>query len=189
VIGNIWMGEQRDKDNATLGKLYYGSTIDENWRNIIGGYVDFSNDIFDVRLVTMRNTVDRYSTFGGNTDHVTNQVKQSFYGLAFNVDYEGFLLRTEMNYFNRPSVKDNYTSYLLGGGYKYQDVTGVLTWSRFKERYANGPEIHTTRSATVRWDFHRNMALKLQYDDISDQSQFPFTGNAKLLSASWNMVF
>ncbi|MBV1776379.1 hypothetical protein KSF73_11720 [Burkholderiaceae bacterium DAT-1] len=191
ITGNVWAGEQHDTDNRELGLIYYGKTIDEKWKNIVGGYLDISNDVYDFRAITMHNTVERYATFGGVTELKVNNVAQSFYGLAFNVDTDSFIWRSEANYFTRPSVKDNYMSYLFSAGYHFTpEWSGYVSWSRFKERFANDvSEIHVTTSATARWDFRKGQALKLQYDHLDDRSQYGFTGNANMLSMSWNVVF
>ena len=49
--------------------------------------------------------------------------------------------------------------------------------------------IRSWTALPYRWDFMPSQALKIQYDDIGDRSKFLFTGNARLLSASWNIVF
>ena len=191
ITGNVWIGNQRDKNNATLGQIYYGTTIDEQWSNIIGAYVDFNkSDEYDLRLVMMKNDVTRSSTYSGSTSLLNDKVGQTFYGISFNVDKNDWIARTEINYFTRPSNKDTYKIYLASLGYKFTPtVSGYLTQSSFQENYAGGAEHHKTNTITARWDFTHSANLKFQLDDIKEYSDFPFTGNAKMFSVSYNTTF
>ncbi len=194
VRANAWMGREEDPDNRMLGELYYNSKIDERWKNIFGGYVELTFDEFSLRAVYMSNVVDRFSTdAAGVRTHVTDNVRQNFYGLAFGADWHDIVVKAEANQFKRPTVDDTYTAALLGVGYRIGNVLPMLTYSRFSESHPPDPswnEIHHTYTASVRWDFKPNMALKVQYDQYTDQSHFtPFVGNAKALAASVDVVF
>lgn len=198
--GNVWIGRRKTTDNELLGNLYYSTQIDESWKKMIGGYIDASNDIFSVRGVYMHTVVERYSVINGvrslimtgqNGDFV-NDVGQAFYGVSFNVDYKNWLLRSEINYIDRPSVKNTYTAQSYSGGYKMDKHTFMISWSQFQERAAywpTGTEKHDTTSLSYRWDYTTSQALKVQFDKINDKSKFQFTGDANLLSASWQIVF
>ena len=198
--GNVWIGRRKTTDNELLGNLYYSTQIDESWKKMIGGYIDASNDIFSLRGVYMHTIVERYSVMNGvrslvmtgqNGDFV-NDVGQAFYGISLNVDYKNWLVRSEINYINRPSVKNTYTAQSYSGGYKMDKHTFMLSWSQFQERAAywpTGTEKHDTTSLSYRWDYTTSQALKVQFDKINDKSKFQFTGDANLLSASWQIVF
>ncbi|NRR32028.1 hypothetical protein HSX11_17785 [Oxalobacteraceae bacterium] len=200
ISANGWIGQRKTKDNALLGRLYYSTQIDESWKKMAGAYLDVSNDIFAVRGVYMHTVVERYSVSNGvrslvmtgaNGDFVNN-VGQAFYGISLNMDYRNWIVRSELNYIDRPSVKNTYTAMSYSGGYKFGAHTALLSWSQFRERAAywpNGTEKHSTTSLTYRWDFASSQALKVQYDRIKDESKFLFTGDANLLSASWQTVF
>lgn len=200
VTSNVWLGTHNDKNNTLLGKLYYAEKIEENWKKMIGAYVEATNDIVSVRGIFMKTEVERFKfvngvrtvVMGGENGSVVNNVGQNFYGLAFNVDYEDWLLRTEMNYIDRPTVKNTYTAQSYSGGRQFGAHTVMLGWSQFRERSAIWPdyiEKHTTKSISYRWDFTKSQAVKMQYDSVKDESKFLFTGNAKVLSASWNYAF
>ncbi|MBV6322009.1 hypothetical protein [Duganella violaceipulchra] len=198
--GNVWIGRRKTSDNELLGNLYYSTRIDESWKKMIGGYIDASNDIFSLRGVYMHTVVERYAVVNGvrslvmtgqNGDFV-NDVGQAFYGVSLNMDYKNWLLRSEINYINRPSVKNTYTAQSYSGGYKMDKHTFMISWSQFQERAAywpDGTEKHDTTSLSYRWDYTTSQALKVQFDKINDKSKFQFTGDAKLLSASWQIVF
>ncbi len=198
--GNVWIGRRKTTDNELLGNLYYSTQIDESWKKMIGGYIDASNDIFSLRGVYMHTVVERYSVLNGvrsmvmtgqNGDFI-NDVGQAFYGVSLNMDYKNWLLRSEINYINRPSVKNTYTAQSYSGGYKMDKHTFMISWSQFQERAAywpTGTEKHDTTSLSYRWDYTTSQALKVQFDKINDKSKFQFTGDANLLSASWQIVF
>jgi hypothetical protein len=119
-------------------------------------------------------------------------VGQAFYGFSLNSDYNNWIVRSELNYIDRPSVKNTYTAQMYSGGYQFDKHTVMLTWAQFHERAAYWPagvEKHTTESISYRYDFAKSQALKIQYDKIHDESGWLFTGNANLLSASWQFVF
>lgn len=197
---NAWVGRRKSTDNELLGNLYYGSRIDESWKKMVGGYIDASNDIFSLRGVYMHTVVERYAVVNGvrslvmtgkNGDFV-NDVGQAFYGISLNMDYQNWLVRSEINYINRPSVKNTYTAQSYSGGYKMDKHTWMLSWSQFQERaeyWPTGTEKHATTSLSYRWDYTTSKALKVQFDKIKDKSKFQFTGDANLLAASWQIVF
>lgn len=198
--GNVWVGKRKSNDNQMLGNLYYTSRIDESWNKMIGAYLDASNDIFSVRGVYMHTVVERYSVINGvrspamsgANGQLINDVGQAFYGLSFNIDYKNWLMRSEINYIDRPSVKNTFTAQSYSGGYKFDQHSLMLSWSQFAEHsdyWPTGTEKHHTTSLTYRWDFATSQALKVQYDKVKDKSKFQFTGDASLLSASWQMVF
>lgn len=200
LTGNAWVGSRHTKDNALLGKLYYGSQIDERWKKMVGGYLDVSNDYLTMRAVYMHTVVERFAVNNGVRTLVmsdadgnpTNDVGQAFYGLSFNVDYKDWIVRSELNYINRPSVKNTFTAQSYSAGRKFDAHTFMLSWSQFRERAAywpNGTERHTTKSLSYRWDFTGSQAIKVQFDRVKDESKFLFSGNADVLAVSWQTVF
>jgi hypothetical protein len=192
VTTNVWTGKETDHDNRMLGQIYYGDRVDETWKDIIGGYVDLDMDVVTLRAVAMTNKVDRW--VGRDAGRVVNKdgVKQNFYGLSSNVEYKNVVLRTEINRFERPSVKDIYSIYLVGAGYRMGNFLPMVTYSSFKEDFKTSPsenEIHNTTSVSLRWDVKPGTALKVQYDDFRDKSAFAFVGNSKTVAVSIDQVF
>lgn len=189
VATNVWVGTETDTDNRMLGLVYYGDKVKETWKGIMGAYVELSFDWGSLRAVAMRNKVDRW--VGGAVNKAG--VKQQFYGITFNVDKDDWVLRSEINRFERPDTpQDIYNVYFIGIGRRFGDWLPMLTYSRFTEDFKDDPtqnEKHNTWSATLRWDFRSDMALKLQYDRFKDQSAFPFVGNSKALAISLDYLF
>jgi hypothetical protein len=200
IKSGAWVGSRADDNNSLLGNIYYGERIDERWKNMLGGYMTATNDVVEVRAVFFRTDIDRFKYPGGVQTLVmsgeggtpVNNVAQNFYGLSFNVDHEGWILRTEVNIIDRPSVQNTYFAQSYSLGHQFGAHTVMASWSQFRESAAywpDGTEKHSTTSLSYRWDFTRSQALKLQYDVMKDESKWLFTGSPQLLSASWNIVF
>lgn len=208
ATGNLWLGSEKDDDNELLSEVYYLRRIEENWKDMVGGYLDLSYDWFNTRAVYMRSRVDRfdfpggvktpinYSSDDGTVSTPTEDRLQHFFGLSFNVDYADWLVRSEFNWFYRPydsPSEDNvYKILLLGVGYRIGDFTPMLTYSEFKEDKAvyTFVEEHSTRIATLRWDFTESAALKFQYEDFKDDSFGDwFVGDSKSVFVGVDLVF
>ncbi len=147
--------------------------------------------------------------------------RQQVWGLAFNADYDNFIWKSEYNDVRRPtspyvanasgnggSFAPGYSglSFLTAAGYKYQQVTLLYTFSQYWEHTSDyqyySPQRDNTRSVVVRWDFHTNAALKMEYDVVKDHSAtltsngavapggYPvFVGNSKLLAVGLDVIF
>lgn len=199
IKSGAWVGGRQDSNNSLLGNLYYGEKIDERWNNMFGAYASATNDVVEVRGVFFRTDIDRYRYPGGvqtlvmgGANGLVNGVTQNFYGISVNVDYESWLLRSELNVIDRPSVQNTYFAQAYSAGRQFGPHTVMVSWSQFRENAAywpDGTEKHSTTSLSYRWDFAKNQALKLQYDVMKDESKWLFTGSPQLLSASWNVVF
>ena len=201
LSSNVWAGTRTTKDNTTLGNLYYSSKIEESWKPMVGAYIDATNNVIDARVVYMHTSVDRFAVapdgtkslvMSGENGVLVNGVGQAFYGVSLNADYKNWIVRSELNLVDRPSVKNTYTAQMYSGGYQLDKHTLMLTWSQFQERakyWPTGVEKHSTQTLSYRYDFAPSQSFKLQYDKIKDESGWLFSGNASLLSASWQFVF
>jgi hypothetical protein len=194
---SLWSGNFTDKDSAYMGKLYYGTKVEESWKRIQGGWVGVSNGVVELRLMhSMYQETTKSTATDGSVSVINDSVFSRVVGASLNVDYEAWLLRAELNKSsqrpNDPS-KFVYNYYLLGGGYKVGQFTPMFTMSRYMTEPTTmaAQEGSLTRSASVRWDFMKNTALKLQYDDKKDLSRYsyPFFGDSKMLSVSLQGVF
>lgn len=188
VTWNTWAGSETDKDNVLLNKFYYFDTVKESWDNIVGTYVDVNGDWWQARVIYMRNIVDRTV---GETQKTPSE--QHIYGVALSVDRDNVVLRSEFNKFIRPGAEDYYESSLIGVGYRIGNFLPMFTHSYFKENFKPSPadmnEVHYTNSVSLSWDFRSNMAAKVQYDDFTDHSHWPFVGNTKTIAFALDFVF
>lgn len=193
LTANLWAGASENGNDPYYKYLYTGVRSDSMWNHIMGGYLDLSNDIIDFRLIYQRNKISEYTFDGGPTPtQVFFDAPQQIIGAAFNVDYGNWILRSEFSMFQRHTL--GYVSHasIVGGGYRFGNFTGLLSYSRYHESTSpiyTQPQRDNTRTVTIRWDFHPSMALKLQYDNFRDRSEFPFAGNSNLVTVSYVTVF
>jgi hypothetical protein len=204
MLWNTWAGTRNTSDNIYWGKLYNGGVkTSSNWHNILGSYVDFSNETFGLRFIYMQNDISVAAFTAPGVPYADGEdgstFKQKVYGAAFTADYENWLFRSEINTVKRtaPYASPNAPSMLVGLGYHEGNWTTMLSYSRYWEKatatYA--PQRDDTRTLTVRWDFKPSMALKLQYDWIKDHSPTAdggvgaYFGDAKLATVSLVTTF
>lgn len=192
VTGNIYGGQETTKDNIEMRKIYYGYPVDDAWKHILGGYIDLSNDMFNFRMMYMQNSIDL--TFHAPGEEPTSQLgtRQNIIGFAASMDYKNWLLRGEANSFRRPSLDYKSTSWTATVGYRWGKFTPLVGYSSYKEKLTetyNLPQIDTTRFAAVRWDFRKNMDLKVQFDSVIDRSAYDFTHDAKMVTVTFDMLF
>ncbi|MBI3231132.1 MAG: hypothetical protein HYZ45_13465, partial [Burkholderiales bacterium] len=140
-----------------------------------------------------RDSVWQYYPDGSRYTLLDNQFTR-IVGLAANVDYNNWIIKTEVDRFEQVNpalgIKNIYKYALLGVGYNYGNWTPMYTMSRY--RTVTEPiEGRNSQYFSVRWDFRKDMALKVQYDISKDKSHYayPFFGDSRLLSISLQGVF
>lgn len=192
VTGSVFAGQESTKNNLEMKRIYYGVPVDDAWKHILGANLDISNDIFGARLIYMQNSIDLTTYTPGEEPSSTRGTRQRVMGISASVDYKNFLFRGEANSFMRPSQDFRSSSWTTTFGYKIGNFTPFIGYSDYNEKLTTGYsdlQIDSTRFAGVRWDFGKNMDLKIQFDSVVDHSAIPFTGNAKLLSVAFDAVF
>lgn len=193
---SAWTGQSGEsKKNAYNTLIYYGTPeVHEQWDRINGGWVALSNGIVEGRLMMM--THEETTIQPGGWEVVNDHVFTRLMAASLNVDYHNVVLRSELNQFQqRPheATRFVYDYFLLGAGYKVGTLLPMVTLSR----YAVAPntlvprEGHRTMAYSLRWDFAKNTALKVEYDVGQDKSEYsyPFFGDSKLLSVSLQGTF
>ncbi|MBV7538623.1 porin [Duganella sp. sic0402] len=193
VIGNVFGGQEVTKNNKEMERIYYGAKVDDAWKHILGGYLDLSNDYVGLRLIYMQNSIHLTSFPAAIEDKVEIKgLRQRIMGVSASVDYNNFLLRAEANTFRRPTQDYKANSWTATVGYKIGDFTPLAGYSHYTEKLSNtytDLQIDNTRFVAVRWDFRKNMDLKIQFDKVIDRSAIPFSGNSKLVSVALDAVF
>lgn len=192
VTGTVFAGQEITKDNLEMGKIYYGYKVDDSWKHILGANVDVSNDVFSARLVYMQNAIDQTLFAPGEDPSFQNGVRQRIIGLSATLDYENWLVRGEANTFIRPSLDYKSQSWTATVGYRMGKFTPIVGYSSYKEKLTDtytATQNDNTRFAGVRWDFRKNMDLKVQWDSVKDSSAYDFTHNAKMVSVTFDMLF
>lgn len=192
VTANIFGGQESTKDNIELRKIYYGYRVDDAWKHIIGSYLDLSNDIFGMRLMYMQNTMDLNFFPPGEEPFSQLGTRQRVLGFSASMDYQNWLVRAEANSFRRPSLDFKSSSWTATVGYRVGNFTPLIGYSDYKEKLTSGytlPQIDNTRFAALRWDFRKNMDLKIQFDSVIDRSAYSFTNNAKMVSVTLDVLY
>ena len=79
----------------------------------------------------------------------------------------------------------------------------MITYSKYSDKDPDfGKQINNTMSYTVRWDAHKQTALTLQYDIVSDdtkwfedtdedgtEEEYSFTGDSSVIALGVDYVF
>lgn len=192
VTANVFGGRESTRDNIEQRKIYYGYPVDDAWKNILGSYVDVSNDIFGARLMYMQNSIDLRFHPEGEPSSEQLGTRQRIIGLSGSIDYGNWMVRAEANSFIRKSLDFRSRSWTATVGYRWGDFTPIVGFSSYKEKLTAGytlPQIDNTRFAGVRWDFRKNMDVKLQFDSVIDRSAYSFTNNAKMVSLTFDALY
>lgn len=193
VLGNVFAGQEVSKGNPEMERIYYDARVDDAWKRILGAYLDVSNDFMGMRLIYMQNSIDLTSFPADPADaEEIRGLRQKIMGVSASVDYNNFLLRAEANQFRRPAQDYKASSWTATVGYKIGDFTPLVGYSRYKEKLTAGYtdlQLDSTRFAALRWDFRKNMDLKIQFDSVIDRSHVAFSGSSKLVSVALDAVF
>lgn len=195
MTASMWYGNFTQKDNAYDTRLYYTTPTHESWKKITGAFVALNNGVVDVRGMIMKH---RSTVWQDNADGSRNTLLDNKYtrivGLAANLDYNNWIVKAEVDRFeqvDKPAGINNIYKYaLLGVGRSFGDWTPMYTMSRYTT-VTEPIEGRRTQYLSLRWDFRKNTALKVQYDITKDKSHYPypFFGDSKLLSVSLQGVF
>ncbi|MFP5391047.1 MAG: hypothetical protein ACLGI6_05820 [Gammaproteobacteria bacterium] len=192
VRANLFAGQETTRDNVEMRNIYYGHKVDDAWKHILGGYLDVSNDVFGARLIYMQNSIDLKLYVPDEAPSFSTGVRQRIIGLSGSIDYRNWMVRAEANTFQRPSLDYRSRSFTATVGYRWGKFTPLVGYSSYKEKLTDtytAAQIDTTRFAAVRWDFRKNMDLKIQFDKVIDRSAYDFTHDAKMISASVDVIF
>ncbi|HSD37095.1 MAG TPA: hypothetical protein VLC92_06280 [Rhodocyclaceae bacterium] len=134
--------------------------------------------------------------------NATESVKGQFYGLAFAYDEGPWYGQAEYGYRNvDDGILPRTSGWLMLGAYRYNRFTPFVSYSGFRTHSANEATLSGTGYGAigaaavnnlylsnasnrdvfgvgVRWDFYRNVALKLQAETVKhEHKDAPFTGS------------
>jgi hypothetical protein len=193
---HAFTGSYTQRNDAYDTLIYYGTSTNESWKDILGGTVTANNGVFDVRamMMTYKDSTWQEDAAGNHTYDAVQDQKTRIMGISANMDYKNWLVKSEVDrYLQTDDVKglNNIYKYaLLSVGYQFGAWTPMVSQSRYRT-VAPPIEGRDTRYVSLRWDFHRDTSLKLQYDVSNDKSEYayPFFGNSKLLSVSLQGIF
>jgi hypothetical protein len=192
VTANVFAGQEHTHDNIEQRKIYYGYRVDDDWKHILGGYLDVSDDVFGARLIYMQNSIDLSQYPPDDVPTFSKGTRQRIIGLSGSIDYGNWMVRAEANRFMRPSLDYKSSSWTATVGYRMGQFMPLVGFSSYKEKQTatyTATQNDNTRFAGVRWDFRKNMDLKVQWDSVKDSSAYDFTKNAKMVTVTWDVLF
>lgn len=187
VSGNLYYGEEDDKDNKLLSDFFFVEPTREIWRDMMGGVLQLNKDWFEIRLTHMTYKNERFRSgertlFDGNESRTGK-----FYGLAINLDFEQLFVLTELN---RLDLDGDLDTSMVSVGYRLDTVTPYVSYSQFKTKGDDDGEKHNTTSVGLRWDFHPSAAFKIQFDEVKDESySLAVAGDSKSITIGIDTVF
>ena len=195
MTATAWTGSYSQSNNAYYTRMYYGTPTDDAWKKILGASLTVNNGIFDVRAMMMRHeeTVSQNDPVAG-TVYLLKDQPTRIYGLSANMDYKNWLVKTEVDRFEQKNpalgINNIYKYALIGVGYNYGAWTPMYTYSQYTT-VTEPIEARSSHYLSLRWDFRKNMALKVQYDISKDKSHYsyPFFGDSRVLSVSLQGTF
>jgi hypothetical protein len=196
MTASAWTGSFTQTNDAYYTKIYYGPTpTHDAWKKIVGSSVAINNGIFDFRLMYMHhNETSWQDNADGTRTEFVSDMPTHIMGFSGNMDYKNWLIKAEVDQFRqideRLGFNFVYKYALAGVGYQYGNWTPMYTYSRYTT-VAAPIEGRSTQYLSLRWDFMKNTALKVQYDISKDKSEYsyPFFGDSKVLSISLQGVF
>lgn len=192
---HVWGGGYTQRNDAYDTRLYYDAPTNESWKKMVGGYVSANNGVFDVRAMMMwyKDTTWQDAPGGGRVTLVDNQGTR-IGGLSVNMDYKNWLVKSELDRYEQvdqgKGINNVYKYALVGVGYQWDEWTPMYTFSRYTT-VTDPIEARNTQYLSLRWDFRKNTALKVQYDVSKDKSHYPypFFGDSRMVSVSLQGIF
>lgn len=194
VRSDVYAGAEHSRDNP-YARLFSTHPQKVEWNDILGSAVEFSRDWFTGRLSY---TAIKYRA----TDAVNGPVElyngstaaaQHFLGAAVNVDLGAWAIRSEVGEALRQTSGYKSWFYSVSAGYRFGRITPTLGWSTYRESTpytaSYTPNGNTTLTAALRLEVQKSAALKLQFNQMHDKTDPSTIGSAKVLSASYDVVF
>jgi hypothetical protein len=191
---HAWTGGYTQHDDAYDTLIYYTTPTNESWKKIMGASVTANNGVIDVRVMYMRYKDTLWQGSGASRVNLIEDQSTKIMGVSANMDYKNWLVKTEVDRYEQVDASKGlngiYKYALAGVGYQYGAWTPMFTMSRYRT-VLEPIEGRNTRYLSLRWDFMKNTALKVQYDVSKDKSHYsyPFFGDSKLFSASLQGIF
>lgn len=182
VSGNLYTGREDDAENKLLSEFFGSQPVREIWKDIMGGVLSLNRDWLDLRFTYMTFLNDRFT--GGK--QTVDERRGKFYGMSANIDYNNWVLLSEINRLSRDDNAD-FDTYLVSAGYRFDKLTPYISYADFDSE----GEMHNTTSVGVRWDFHNSAAFKFQLDDVNDKGVGggKVAGDSKAITMGVDLVF
>jgi hypothetical protein len=186
-------GSESSRRNK-LQALISDMSTDVRWSRIRGVLAEASNDWFTGRVSYSQS--DYSNRLHGESADLplpsgTTRGPQSFLGFAALADWSSWQFRGEYGRVKRekgPGYAATIHLATIGRQWGKFTLTGGI--SRYRDTFNYGTvSVTATRSLALRYEIHSGAALKLQVDKFNDHAHPPFGGNARVLTAAYDLVF
>ena len=194
---NFWSGNEKVDEVYGYQQIYFGRKLEIRWNDMVGLSLDFTRDWYNVRVIYMENQLNQFEDFPPWTQTQFDR-QQKFLGLAINLDFENWFVKSEYNQFKRKSPDFSSDAYSLSIGYLYRNMTFALGYSDYADRdLVLGREIQNSKMASFRWDFAPKIAFKFQLDVFNDNTDWngievvggDFIGDSEAITAGFDFIF
>ncbi|WP_233520587.1 putative porin [Flocculibacter collagenilyticus] len=201
----VFYGNETSNDNKELkyyNRLYGGNAqaVNEFWKNIIGFNWNFSGDFFDLRFVYFENDRERTTINADGSATDSDPFTQKFIGLGGTADLAQFTILFDMNLVEyTDAVGTEYPTYLVSVVYNIDEFHPYISYSKADHERTKGLartenlEEHYMLSYGIRYDFHSNAALKVQYDKFVDQGDkatgWAYHGDSETITIGVDFTF
>ena len=187
-------GNSRAKD-APYARLFWPNRQDIAWNHIRGINLEFNHAWLSGRLSYSRSKYSQVDGVTGPTLLITNDYahEQVFKGAALNLELDDWTLRTEAGTANRLGIGVRAKFYLVSASYRMGKFTPTLAYGTYAEttpfKGIVTPAHLEVMTATLRYDFQKDMAFKVQFNRYIDHARPQFQGTASMVSFGLNFVF
>jgi hypothetical protein len=199
IKSSIYAGQEHAKDNP-MEQLADPARRDVSWEQMRGIDLELSRDWFSARLSYNRSRQRVLAWLPEGQVQETpdpaqfgKSAPQSFSSLAFNLDKDNWVGRSEFARVNRSPASSSFRGYLIGVGYRLGNLLPLLSYSELKGYSAGSNSTHegtlSDYALTLRYQLSDSSSLKLQLDrhrwDLLDGTD----SRSKLVSMSYDLIF
>ncbi len=207
VSSSVFGGNSEKKKSGYFTVLQEPS-VDVRWTNIVGADVELNYEWLTTRISYVQSDAqykNEGSEWADGNYSVDEKMKQRYYGIANNIEYESLLVLSEFNIAEKrnhpknpenPTLDYTATAWSLGAGYRWGDFTPFVNASKYSETTTT-PEVYaypwnySAYSFTLRWDFAPKQDVKFHYVKLNDDSKNETKpmGNSQSVSVSYDFSF
>lgn len=195
VRQDLFAGGENSKNNA-YSKLFSDTRYRVSWSNILGGSVEATKGWFTGRLTYVQSDFKQKDQATGLLVEQPSGAfkgKQRFYGIALNGDWDDWIFRSELASADRSDYSYKSNFHLMTLGYRMGSLITTVGVSAYGESTPFPDAYHTTAFKTntlaLRYELTGKSAVKLQFDKLKDKGASRFTGDARIVSVSYDFVF
>lgn len=184
----VFFGRE-DVEDAYISSLL-GDRVTTSTKNLLGFNCALNRRWLQVRLVVAH---DKLDAVGQTIGPVMTDVDVKYYGVSVGADFGSLFFIGEASLLDfDKDINTNFT-WFVSGGARFGKFTPHITYSVGDEDDNNLPGMkvkQNTTTAGIRYDFHPNADLKLEYSIRKDESEgTTFFGDADLISFAMDYFF